>query len=477
MAEQQLYRVLIADDDVDVISACLGITARSLNAKASIKYASSPQGTLSILCKETFDLIFLDISFGRGDMSGIGIIPEVVKNHPRSKLVMLSGLDDDRTVLQCVQLGATDFVSKNNEGLGKLANIIENNIASDITHHNDLADGEKIAEACGAIFSSEKMSLVFKQVALARRHPELPVLIIGETGVGKEVIARAINFDTKRPKVDVDCGAIPENLAESEFFGHKRGAFTGADNSKLGKFQLANNGDLFLDEIGNLKRGLQDKFLRALQYKEITPLGGITQKVSVRIIAATNESLDKLVEQGRFRQDLYERLKGIVIEIPTLRERPEDIEPLIRNFIRVSAKPELTVAPTCMNLLKSYSWRGNVRELELITKEMIAGSSGNQLNIAHLPKRFRMALASELAPTFEATDQQASAGYRVYNLPLNGSLDEVTDCFLAMYLFDRFKLLGEKASKTELAKELGIARNSLSQYLKRLSVALPEVGI
>jgi DNA-binding NtrC family response regulator len=456
-----------------LIASCVEHSLAELGNQVEVRFTRTTTETLEVLKVESFDLVFLDIMFAPGDMQGIHVISDIVQSHPQAKVVMLSNLDDDRTVLQCIQLGATDFVSKKGPGVKQLADIIRNHIASDMAHISDLTEGHRIAKLCGAVAQSQAMSEVFKQVALARRNLNIPVLIVGETGVGKEVIARAINVETGRTKVDVDCGAIPENLAESEFFGHKRGAFTGADTTKLGKFQLAHNGDLFLDEIGNLKRSLQDKFLRALQYKEITPLGGsVPQKVNVRIIAATNEHLERMVACGSFRQDLYERLKGIVIEIPPLRSRTEDIEPLVIGFIARSSKPYLTIATTCLNLLKGHSWRGNVRELEHVVNEMISAASGDQLTIAHLPLRFRSTLTTELSNSANIKNGEQNGVTRSYSVSLTGTLDQVVDQFLTSYLADRFSLLGERSTKTALARDLGIARNSLIQYVKRLNIGV-----
>jgi DNA-binding NtrC family response regulator len=473
---QKHYKILIADDDADVIGSCLAAIMHDV-PEAHLVFAKTPQETLTLVKTSKFDLILLDIHFSPGDARGLGLISAIQAISPSSKIVMLSGCDDGQTVISSLHLGAVDFFSKNGQDLSEIKRLIKNFIKTDVAEESDYQAGLSIANKIGAVFASTAMADVFAKVAVARRSLDLPVLITGETGVGKEVIARAINADTGRSKVDVDCAAIPTHLFESEFFGHKRGSFTGADRDKLGKFQLAHKGDLFLDEIGNLPKPLQEKFLRAVQYQEITPVGGSApQKVSVRIIAATNAGLVDQVANGNFRHDLLERLKGLCIEIPALRDRPEDIEPLLEHLIARSNKPTLKIAQTCINLLKSYSWPGNVRELELVAKEMIARCHGDQLTIIHFSDSFKKLLTADLklcsAKTTADSLKNTNSG-KMYQVPLDGTLKEVMDHFLAFYLADRLKMLGAMANKAELARSLDVSRNTIIEYFKRLNIAPP----
>lgn len=472
------YNILIADDDADVIGGCIAMEMQDV-PQARLHFSKTPQETLDQIKAQSFDLILLDIYFTpqSKQAQGLELIPTIKTLSPNSKIIMLSGADDQHTVMHSINAGAVDFFSKNDQQIPQLIPVIRDFIKADAANLSDYATGRAIAVDCGAVFQSSLMEEVFAKVALARANPDLPVLITGETGVGKEVIARAINVGTNRPKIDVDCAAIPESLFESEFFGHKRGAFTGADRDKPGKFQMAHKGDLFLDEIGNLPRAMQDKFLRAVQYKEITPVGGTaSQKVDVRIIAATNSNLATMVASGNFRQDLLERLKGVLIEIPALRDRPEDIQPLVENLIAKSDKPHVKVASTCMNLLKSYSWPGNVRQLELVIKEMLTRCHGDQLTIMQFTPQFKdhLTVDLKLCTDNKVDDQRSTVPSRFYALPLQGTLEEVTDQFLSVYLLDRFKGLGINASKTELAHNLGVSRNTIIQYVKRLGIELPE---
>jgi DNA-binding NtrC family response regulator len=390
------FNILIADDDSTVYSASIKPFVRDL-PQAKIYPADTPDKCRRLMTERSFQFILLDISFGPNDSSGLKLLPELRQSHPLSKIFMLSTHDDQLTMVKCMQAGATDFISKRDIDLAQIAKVIRGYIESEGQTHRDEGTGLRLAQQVGARFASDAMKKAFALAALAQRSPSSPVLIIGETGVGKDVIARAItSTSTIRPVVSVDCGAIPESLAESELFGHERGSFTGADRTTIGKFRSAHGGDIFLDEIGNLKRSIQEKLLRAIQNKEITPVGGKALKVDARVIAATNENLDEQVAAGNFRKDLLERLKGIVIQIPSLRERPEDIPVIAKAVIAASSRPDLEIAPACMSLMTTYNWPGNVRELENLVKTMIASEPSGPITVRHLPPQFLAALAQQM---------------------------------------------------------------------------------
>jgi two-component system response regulator AtoC len=470
MMEQQ-FNILVADDDGDVLASCMKLFMRDMPF-ARVSYVQSLSECLECVQREQFNVILLDITFANTARTGLTVLPEIKTAQPNAKIFMMSGVDDELTVLQSMELGAVDFISKRHNEVPNIAKLVKSYIEGETKRHADVEEGKRIAANMGAVFSSRLMEEVFARIAIARRHKSTPVLITGETGVGKDVVATAIALGpSDKPPVTIDCGAIPETLAESEFFGHTRGSFTGADSNKIGKFQLANGADLFLDEIGNLKRGIQEKLLRVLQSKEITQVGGTrSQKINVRIIAATNENLEAMVIEGRFRQDLLERLKGIWIEIPPLRDRPEDIQPIAESIIAKSGKPHLAIAPTCMSILKSYSWRGNVRELENVVKEMIAEAHSGPITVRHLPEHFRARLNSELRLTQANAVATRSPGR--YDIPLTGSLEDAKAVFIRQYISDRFERLGRQASRRLLAKDIQIARSTLDSYLGKLELEL-----
>ena len=244
----------------------------------------------------------------------------------------------------------------------------------------------------GIIGESPRMREIFELLSLAAP-TDATVLLLGETGTGKELIARAIHRNSQRRDgafVVVNCAAIPENLLESDLFGHEKGAFTGAANRKIGRFALAHGGTIFLDEIGELPISIQAKILRVLQFKEFEPLGSHrTQKVDVRIIAATNRCLSDEVREGRFREDLFYRLNVVTLTLPPLRQRQEDIPILayyfFENYTRKNARTIQKIDPAVLNLLRAYNWPGNIRELENVMERAVIFCTGKTLTAENLP--------------------------------------------------------------------------------------------
>ncbi len=468
-----VFKILVADDDAEVWGNSIKMFLRDIST-LELVFAQSPEECRRLIRDQSFAIVLLDISFSTNDSTGISLVPEIQTKQPNAKIFMLSSHDDDLTMVRCLQLGASDFISKRSTQPSEIANVIRGYIAGEARRITDIEAAKDIAAKVGIVLTSDSMLDVFTKVVLAQRNPTTPVLITGETGVGKDVVASAIAAqDSRKAFVAVDCGAIPESLAESEFFGHTKGSFTGADAAKQGKFVLASGGDLFLDEIGNLKRGIQDKLLRALQNKEVTPLGAPRPiSVNTRVIAATNENLEELVSKGVFRQDLLERLKGIWIHVPPLRERPEDVGPLVGSIIAKSDKPSLTVAPTCLSLLKCYSWPGNIRELEHLVREMIARVDVGPLTIRHLPDQFRARLASDLKLEPGSTEDH-KLGMQV-TVPLEGAFQEAERAFVTTYLLGRFAQLGPNASKRALARDLKLARTTLDRFLSEHNIVLQE---
>lgn len=467
---ENTFKILIADDDSSVYSASIKPFVSNI-PEAKIFKAPTPALCRQLMASEKFQFILLDISFGPGDASGLTLLPEFRKAQPDAKIIMLSTHDDQVTMVNCMQSGANDFISKRDIDIPHIAKIIRGFIDAQGEEKQDEAKGQRLAHLVGAKFASDSMRRVFALAAQAQRASKTTVLITGETGVGKDVVANAIAaVDEKRTLVSVDCGAIAETVAESELFGHERGSFTGAERTTLGKFRAAQGGDLFLDEIGNLKRSIQDKLLRALQNKEVTPVGGKAVKVDTRVIAATNEDLEAKVANGDFRKDLYERLKGIVIHIPPLRERTEDIPVIADAIIAASDKPALKIAPACMSLLTAYSWPGNVRELQNTLNAVIAATITGPITVRQLPQQFMQALAVEMKimPTPPTVDGPV---VRV-DIPLDSDLMKAQDHFLKAFILARHKYIGSPISGSELASKLNISRNTLRTYVKRLGIKI-----
>jgi transcriptional regulator with PAS, ATPase and Fis domain len=308
---------------------------------------------------------------------------------------------------------------------------------------------------------SPAMVEVFKMVARAAP-TKSTVLILGESGTGKEMIARSVHQHSgraQRPFVAVDCGALTETLLESELFGHVRGAFTGAVADKKGVFQSANNGTCFLDEIGDISLNMQSKLLRVLQEEEVRPVGGKEWvKVDVRVLAATNRDLDKMVKTGAFREDLYYRLKVITIRLPSLRERPEDIDALAQIFIRrysLAAGKDITaISDDAAERLRSYSWPGNIRQLENAIEQAVVLSKNPVLTLEDLPQEVR----EDLPPPY---DNVGNGQLLCSDMP---SLEEIKKRY-ALYVMNR-----TRGNISRAAKILDIDRRSLYRMLARWKI-------
>ena len=328
------YHVLFIDDDkafLDSVRICL---------KNIYQVSTAPtiQAGLGIIHTDSVDLVFLDVNLNH-ERSGIQYIKTIKDMDPSVVVIMLSGYKDPDIIVEAIKEGAGDYLCKPYPHSDLLAVIKKN-----LNRKNDNDQKEALFEYCN--LSNEKTTIITESqnmIAVLAKAKKLKgydanVLIEGESGTGKEVLAQYIHSleaNTKRPFIAVNCAAIPENLLESELFGHEKGAFTGADKRKIGKFELAGGGDLFLDEVDSLKPEFQAKLLRVLQEKEFYRVGGTMPiKVKLRVLVATNKNLTNEVLAGRFREDLFYRLRVISLVIPSLKERQQDIEPLTQFFIQ-----------------------------------------------------------------------------------------------------------------------------------------------
>ena len=319
----------------------------------------------------TVDLVILDLSMPR--VSGIEVLQKVRPRHPNLPIIVLTAHSNLANVVDAMKAGATDFLSK-----PASAERIRNAMASAFKKTSLVGELDPVSSAIGEDLSFSDLigrsPATQDVVALAKKaaNSSIPVLIEGESGVGKELFARAIkqaSIRGEKPFVTVNCGAIPEKLVESILFGHKKGAFTGADSDHVGKFEEADGGTLFLDEIGELPADAQVKLLRAIQEGEVDPVGGTTPvKVNIRLISATNRDLLSRVAEGRFREDLYYRLNVLPIKVPPLRERKADIAALARHFAKrlsdAEDLPARTITDEAIERLMAYDWPGNIRQLQ-----------------------------------------------------------------------------------------------------------------
>jgi two-component system response regulator PilR (NtrC family) len=387
--KQDNYRILVVDDEAsmrDVLSIMLH--------REGYHVDSAVDGAQAVkhLQDHSYDLVISDVQMPR--MDGLQLLQHVRERSPDTVVIMITAFSSTEQAVEAMKHGAYDYIIKpfKNE---EIRIVIKNALERKLLRQENIQlkkELEKRYSFAGLIGKSKPMQAVYtliEKVAFSR----VNVLVTGESGTGKELVARAIHYQGERkskPFVPINCGAIPENLIESELFGHEKGSFTGAIRQKDGLIETAGGGTLFLDEIGELPAIMQVKLLRVLQEREIRRVGG-TQNIpiDIRLIAATNKDLEQEVAQGRFREDLYYRLNVIPVHIPPLRERREDIPLLIEHFIaKAAGAVQMSVSDGAMRRLLDYAWPGNVRELENIIERCLVLGSGDELDESCLPAQF-----------------------------------------------------------------------------------------
>lgn len=344
-----------------------------------------------------YDVVLTDIRMLEVD--GMEVLKAYRKKSPETAIIMMTAFGSIETAIQAIKEGAYDYVSKPfklDEIRLTIRHALEHKrlVQENFLYRQELVTKYQLDNIVGR---NPQMLQLYKTIARVA-DSRSTVLIIGESGTGKELVARAIHFNSQRapmPFVAVDCGSLAETLLESELFGHVRGAFTGAIASKKGLFEEADNGTCFLDEVGDISLSMQTKLLRVLQEHEIKRVGGReTIKIDVRIVAATNKNLEELVEEGKFREDLFYRLNVVSVQLPPLRERAEDIPLLASHFLKKYAaennKPISRISPEATNHLTRYRWPGNVRELENVIERAMALSQHTVILPEDLPRRLRM---------------------------------------------------------------------------------------
>lgn len=383
------YSILIVDDEDTQRSILKGYLEKK---GYRIYAASSGNEGIEVARKNLIDIILSD--FKMPDKTGLEVLEEVKKINPEISFVIITAYGTVENAVKAMRLGAFDYISKPvdlDELELLIERIIENkNLKSEIQIlKNQLQEKFKIDSF---ISQSPKMEEVLS-IASRAADSKATVLITGESGTGKEVLAKSIHYASSRKNnsfIAVNIPALPETLLESELFGHEKGAFTGAEKSKKGRFELADGGTIFLDEIGDIPLNLQVKLLRVLQEHKIERLGSIESlDIDVRIIAATHQNLEQKIKDGSFREDLYYRLNIVSLHIPPLRERREDIMPLIEHFVKKyceeNQKKDLTLSKEAIDLLIKYNFPGNVRELENIIERAVVLSRGNVITVNDLP--------------------------------------------------------------------------------------------
>ncbi len=474
--------ILAVDDDRSVLhmvekafteSDVKVLTSRS--AEEGLKLAEDSRNPV--------DVVLLDIMLP--DVSGLAAFEQFREQDPKRPVIFITADSKSETAIQAMTKGAYDYLVKP-LSLTQLREIIGKALETRRLMRIPVAVGEERQQELSGetiLGKSPAMQEVYK--AVGRVAPQdVTVLIQGESGTGKELVARAIYHYSRRkdgPFLAVNCAAIPESLLESELFGHEKGAFTGADRRRIGKFEQCSGGTIFLDEIGDMPGLLQAKMLRLLQQQTFERVGGReTIKVDVRIIAATNRDLKAMVENGEFREDLYYRLRGFLIHLPPLRERGEDIELLIHallaRYSRELGKPVTGVSPEAMAILRNYSWPGNIRELENVIKQAVLQSSGPVIAPEFLPAldgRPTSALAiASTRETSSSDDLEAFVEKRIAEDSINlyNETLEVMERILLTRVLNH-----TQGNQSQAARILGISRSSLRNKLRSLDISISHV--
>ncbi|MGH2445667.1 MAG: sigma-54-dependent transcriptional regulator, partial [Candidatus Limnocylindria bacterium] len=399
--------VLVVDDDADIRSL---LTDLLKDAGYKVMTAKTGAEALEAVAKALPDLVMMDVKLP--DQDGLAVLKQLKREHDDLEVIVMTAFGGSSTAIKAMEHGAYDYVTKPfeiDDLLATLKRVFEHADMSSEVSALRLELGKREAERERIVGSSKPMLEVFKLIGKVAS-ADATVLITGESGTGKELVAEALHRASKRnphPLIKVSCAALPETLLETELFGHEKGSFTGAMTQRKGRFETANKGTIFLDEIGEMTLGTQTKLLRILQEREFERIGSNTPiKIDIRVITATNRNLAEEVEAGRFREDLYYRLNVIHVDMPPLRERKEDIPLLVEHFLvkfrHAPGEIPTSISEEALQRLVDYDWPGNVRELENAIERAVVLSRGNPITLEHLP----------FANPVEAKDRRALASRR-----------------------------------------------------------------
>ena len=383
---RNMANILIVDDDV---TFCLMLKKLLEKHQYLATTLFSPEEVRKYVQQGFYDVVLTDLRMPA--LSGMDLIRMIKHESPETQIIMMTGYADISTAIQSIKQGAFNYIPKPFLP-EEILSIIREALEEKAIPHEE-KNHKKVSKQSNYLDGTSKVSLHLKEHIVLVAPTPLSVLITGESGTGKEYVARSIHALSERsdcPFVAVDCGAIPNELVASEFFGHVKGSFTGAVSDKIGHFEAANGGTLFLDEIGNLSYSTQIQLLRTLQERLIKPVGSSQEiPVNVRIIAATNENLQLAIEQGTFREDLYHRLNEFQITVPPLRERRDDILLFVHHFLvqanTVLGKSVSGFEPDVENAFMAYSWPGNLREMKNVIKRATLLASGGQISMKEIP--------------------------------------------------------------------------------------------
>ncbi len=453
-----MERILIIDDEASIREALTDILEDEgyeiLTAKDGIE-------GLHMMKTEAVDLVFLDIWLPH--MGGVDVLKKIREDYPVVSVIIISGHANVDLAVKAIKIGAFDFLEKPLD-LTRVLTLTRNALELEKLRQENRSlksaapvEEKMIGESPGI----QKIREIIQQSAVS----DARVLILGENGTGKELVARAIHNSSNRkegPFVEINCAAIPENLIESELFGYEKGAFTGAVGSKKGKFELAHGGTLFLDEVADMSLSAQAKVLRAIQELKFDRIGGTEQiSVDVRIIAATNKDILQQIDAGRFREDLYFRLNVVPINVPSLKERVDDI-PLLADYFMNQFKqnnhPVKTISPDGLEEMQSYSWPGNIRELKNFIERINIMSEGDVISLETVRKFMGEKKVVRRSPLLDKFGDM--------------KLNEAKDLFEVEILNDRLERNGFNIAKT--AQDLGIYPSNLHSKIKKYGLEIKK---
>lgn len=482
-----MFKVLVVDDDTTLRLAVK--SALEATGRFDVEEAFDGVDAVQKVKENSVNMVILDVDMPR--MNGLDALKEIKEHDPSIVVLVMTAYATIDAAVKAVKEGAYNYVSKPIRG-DELVEMVDRAFTALNLISAAAASAPTLGSERPIIGNSAQMHKVF-HVIMKLSKVDTPVLIRGASGTGKELVARAIHHNSsfKDGKfVAINCSAIPENLFESELFGHEKGSFTGADQRKIGKFQYAENGTLFLDEVGDLPLLMQVKLLRILQEKMFTPIGANREiEANVRIIAATNRPLEEMIKKGDFREDLYYRLNVMPIFLPALAERTGDLENLINSFIqkynKAQSKKIVGVSPEAMSVFKKHTWPGNIRELENIIEHAFILEESNMLTIGSLPESLLQATGTELSLTQlqntiapepenkmaanDPSSESAPEGEEMIRIP-EGSLDynKHKEAFEREFIIKALKMFKGRINQTAL--HANIPKKTLLRKIEKYGI-------
>jgi nitrogen regulation protein NR(I) len=462
-------RILLIEDDSGIV-----VTLTRLLNEEGYEIATENRGDTGLhrAKSENFDMALCDLKLP--GLPGLEVVKELHRSNPHLPIVLMTAHGTTETAINATKLGAFDYLLKPFE-IPALLECIDKAVSARRLMANPVGLGADGASGDTIIGSSRSMQVIYKEIGRAAAKP-VNVLIRGETGTGKELVARALYQHSDRahgPFIAINCAAIPETLLESELFGHERGSFTGAEARRIGRFEQANNGTIFLDEIGDMSLGTQVKLVRVLQEQTLQRLGGKdVVPVDVRVVAATHRDLETAIQKKEFREDLYNRLSVVVIRLPALRDRREDIPELTQYFLRKHGAPlgvaNPSIHPEAMRALQAHDWPGNVRQLENIVRKVLLLAGGYTITAEHIASSF-------VAHSANAATSNDSLRGLASKLLSSAQRNEIADARNRLIEEAEREIVSQAIERThgnqlQAARLLGISRLTLREKLRQFGL-------